>query len=280
MRPGAAALLFVLGLAEGACRDGRARRFRSEIEAGQALSTTHGCGTCHGLTGRGDGPLAKTLTPPPPGLPRRRRVRERRRPAVRGGHHRHRPDPRRRADAVVASICPAASVISWPASSFPSVSQSLEPMPRPNSRSHTPSPLLAALTLVASTGIGAQAPLTVTGAWVREPVPGQPTAAAYALVENRGFSDVQIVAAAADIAGTAEIHEMVRSGDMMKMAPLKSVTVPEQREGGAQARRTPRDAVRAEEAREGRRHRDADVHDQQRRNRVQAAAPVRKAQMP
>lgn len=84
----------------------------------------------------------------------------------------------------------------------------------------------AALILITGSGLGAQAPLTVTGAWVREPVPGRPQTAAYAIVENTGSNDVQIVAAAADLAGTVEIHEMVRSGDMMKMAPVKGVTVP------------------------------------------------------
>ena len=72
----------------------------------------------------------------------------------------------------------------------------------------------------------AQAPLTVSGAWVREPVPGRPQAAAYGVIENPGTTDVQIVGASADVAGAVELHEMVRSGDMMKMSPVKSVTVP------------------------------------------------------
>lgn len=86
--------------------------------------------------------------------------------------------------------------------------------------------LCAALLLSASFGLHAQSPLTVTDAWVREPVPGRPSTGAYAIVENRGSSDLQIVAATADVAGAVEIHEMIRSGDMMKMAPVKSVTVP------------------------------------------------------
>jgi len=72
----------------------------------------------------------------------------------------------------------------------------------------------------------AQAPLTVSGAWVREPVPGRPQTAAYAVVENSGAADLQIVSASTDAAGAVELHEMVRSGDMMKMAPVKSITVP------------------------------------------------------
>lgn len=86
--------------------------------------------------------------------------------------------------------------------------------------------VLAALVLSAATAAVAQAPLTVSGAWVREPVPGRPATAAYAVLENPGAADVEVVSATADFAGTVELHEMVRSGDMMKMAPVKSITVP------------------------------------------------------
>ena len=37
----------------------------AEIRQGQNLYATNGCGSCHGLDGRGDGPLAKTLAPRP-----------------------------------------------------------------------------------------------------------------------------------------------------------------------------------------------------------------------
>jgi copper(I)-binding protein len=72
----------------------------------------------------------------------------------------------------------------------------------------------------------AQAPFNVSAAWVREPVPGRPQTAAYAVVENPGKADLQIVSASSDAAGAVELHEMVRTGDMMKMAPVKSITVP------------------------------------------------------
>lgn len=72
----------------------------------------------------------------------------------------------------------------------------------------------------------AQAAVRVTSAWVREPVPGRTMAAAYAVLENTGASDCQIVAASAEVAGTVELHEMVRSGDMMKMAPVKAIALP------------------------------------------------------
>jgi copper(I)-binding protein len=85
---------------------------------------------------------------------------------------------------------------------------------------------LLAVLLFVTAGVHAQAPLAVTGAWVREPVPGRASTAAYAVFENRGTSEVQIVAATADVARIGEIHEMVRSGDVMRMAPVRSLTVP------------------------------------------------------
>lgn len=75
-------------------------------------------------------------------------------------------------------------------------------------------------------GAVAQSTVTVSGVWVRETVPGRNVTAAYAVVENPGSTDLQITGASADVAGRVEMHEMTRSGDMMKMAPVKTITVP------------------------------------------------------
>jgi len=71
-----------------------------------------------------------------------------------------------------------------------------------------------------------QAALTIADAWGREPGAGRLITAAYAVVGNPGAAEIQIVGASADAAGSVEMHEMIRSGDMMKMAPVQSVTVP------------------------------------------------------
>lgn len=85
----------------------------------------------------------------------------------------------------------------------------------------------AVAVLVAGLGVAeAQAPLTASGAWVREPVPGRTVTAGFVVIENPGAADIQVVGASSDVAGTVELHEMVRSGDMMKMAPVKSIVVP------------------------------------------------------
>lgn len=75
-------------------------------------------------------------------------------------------------------------------------------------------------------GAVAQSTVTVSGMWVRETVPGRNVTAAYAVVENPGSADLQITGASAEVAGRVELHEMTRSGDMMKMSPVKTITVP------------------------------------------------------
>jgi high-affinity iron transporter len=67
MRPGVG-LVLVVSLCAGACAgqaDQAAESAAQDIERGKTLYAANGCGTCHGLTGRGDGPIAKTMTPPP-----------------------------------------------------------------------------------------------------------------------------------------------------------------------------------------------------------------------
>ena len=57
-------------------------------------------------------------------------------------------------------------------------------------------------------------------------MPGRPTTAAYAVVENPGAKEVILVSATSDAAAKVELHEMVRSGDMMKMQQVKEIKVP------------------------------------------------------
>jgi copper(I)-binding protein len=86
--------------------------------------------------------------------------------------------------------------------------------------------IACAVILLSAAALSAQDKLTVTGAWVREPVPGRPTTAAYAVVENPGAKEVVLVSATSDAAAKVELHEMIRSGDMMKMQQVKEIKVP------------------------------------------------------
>ena len=71
-------------------------------------------------------------------------------------------------------------------------------------------------------------------------------------VENPGATELRIVRVAADVAGSVEMHEMTRAGDMMRMAPVKAVTVP-RRSRSVRAGRSAPDVVRPETPAEGRR---------------------------
>ncbi len=59
------ALILVVGVLAAACQDNQAQQIATDAEKGRQLYAANGCGTCHGLQGAGDGPIAKTLTPPP-----------------------------------------------------------------------------------------------------------------------------------------------------------------------------------------------------------------------
>jgi high-affinity iron transporter len=64
MRP-RVGIVVLASLLAGACDGRQDETLAQEIERGKALYGANGCGTCHGQTGRGDGPVARTLHPPP-----------------------------------------------------------------------------------------------------------------------------------------------------------------------------------------------------------------------
>jgi copper(I)-binding protein len=193
---------FLLANLAAGCTDGSAEVVADEIERGRVLYAANGCGTCHGITGQGDGPLAKTLTPPP------RDFRDA--AAFKNG-----TAPSAVANTIATGLTRDGGQMQ---SYFHLSSQERHLLARfVISLRDAPGPSKASLT---------QAPLAVTGAWVREPIPGRAVAAAYAVVENTSASDIQIASVSTDVAATVEMHEMTRSGDMMKMAPVKSIAVP------------------------------------------------------
>ena len=59
------AVVLAGGLLVVACQQDTSGAREAEVARGRDLYGQHGCATCHGLTGRGDGPVGKTLTPPP-----------------------------------------------------------------------------------------------------------------------------------------------------------------------------------------------------------------------
>jgi periplasmic copper chaperone A len=80
----------------------------------------------------------------------------------------------------------------------------------------------AALTLAASTL--AEAPVKVEGAWVRSTAPGQQGTAAF--MKLTAQQPMQIVGVSTPMAGTSDLHEMKREGDVMTMRPVEKLDLP------------------------------------------------------
>jgi copper(I)-binding protein/cytochrome c553 len=194
----AVGLVVLTALQAAACTEGTVEALAHEIEQGRVLYAANGCGTCHGLTGRGDGPIGKTLHPPPRDF--------------------------RDAAAFKNGADPAA-VASTIATGLTRDGGQMQSYFHLSTRERH---LLAryVISLRETDRAEARDALRITSAWVREPIPGNPTTAAYAVLENAAPTDVQIVSVSADVAGEVELHSMMRTGDMMKMAPVKDVAVP------------------------------------------------------
>jgi copper(I)-binding protein len=71
---------------------------------------------------------------------------------------------------------------------------------------------------------GAVEAVKVTNAWVRAPVPGQPTAAAY--LDITSDRNVAVVAAGSPAAGRVEMHSMTMDGGIMRMRALPRIELP------------------------------------------------------
>ncbi len=68
------------------------------------------------------------------------------------------------------------------------------------------------------------AQVTVSNAWVRATMPGQPVAAAF--MEIQSDVDAKLVAAKSPVIPRVEVHEMKMAGDVMKMRQVKSIALP------------------------------------------------------
>jgi len=73
-------------------------------------------------------------------------------------------------------------------------------------------------------GVAADETLRVSGAWVPPTVPGQTVGAAY--MQLRSAQDAALVKVEADVAPTAEIHQMTTVNDVMLMRRLAQVNLP------------------------------------------------------
>jgi periplasmic copper chaperone A len=72
--------------------------------------------------------------------------------------------------------------------------------------------------------VAAHAQVDVTEAWVRGTVPGQKATGAF--MQIKANSAATLVGATSPVAGTVEIHEMRRDGDVMRMRAVPKIELP------------------------------------------------------
>lgn len=88
-------------------------------------------------------------------------------------------------------------------------------------------PERAVLLLVALAGVGPAyaAALDITGAWLRQPPPGQTGAAIYMELHNGGAAPLAVVGARVEGAASAAIHGHSNADGMMRMYPVPRLEI-------------------------------------------------------
>lgn len=72
----------------------------------------------------------------------------------------------------------------------------------------------------------AQASLTVSDPWMRQPMAAAQQTGAFLVIENRTTEKRQLVSASSPVADKVELHTMSMDGGMMKMTQVKAIDVP------------------------------------------------------
>ena len=67
--------------------------------------------------------------------------------------------------------------------------------------------------------------LSVSDAWVRNPLIADQPGAAYLVIQNNGVAD-KLLSVTSDVAQTIELHESMESNGMMQMSPVPNIPIP------------------------------------------------------
>mgnify|MGYP001333973401 CR=1 FL=1 len=70
------------------------------------------------------------------------------------------------------------------------------------------------------------ADLVIEHPWARASIGAARTGAAYMTIRNEGTAPDRLVAAASEVAETAELHTHVAEGDVMRMRPVAAIEIP------------------------------------------------------
>ncbi|MBD3810651.1 MAG: copper chaperone PCu(A)C [Betaproteobacteria bacterium] len=82
--------------------------------------------------------------------------------------------------------------------------------------------IAAVFSLAAQTAWAAN--ISVTDAWVRATMPGQPVGGAYMQIQSD--ADARLVGVSSSVVPRVEVHEMKMDGDVMRMREVKTVDLP------------------------------------------------------
>jgi copper(I)-binding protein len=82
--------------------------------------------------------------------------------------------------------------------------------------------IAATACLAAQAGMAAN--ISVSGAWARATMPGQPVSGAYMQIQSD--ADARLVGASSLAVPRVEIHEMKMDGDVMRMREVKAIELP------------------------------------------------------
>lgn len=81
----------------------------------------------------------------------------------------------------------------------------------------------AAVLAVSASAFGAPPALSISNAWSRATVQGQPTGSAFMTIKAN--SDAEIVGVSSAVANTTQLHEMSMTGSTMTMRPIQSLPI-------------------------------------------------------
>ena len=79
---------------------------------------------------------------------------------------------------------------------------------------------LSIVTAFAESAVVKAGDLEITNAWTRATLPGQPVAAGYMTIENKGSEPDHLLSASSNASPMTEVHNMAMEDDIMKMAEL------------------------------------------------------------
>ena len=161
----------------------------NRADEGHQLYMTHGCGTCHGATGLGDGPSAPRLVVPPTDFTNAQAYREGSSPED------------------IARTIRYGTSLPGPMPPFAHISEE------------------DALSLAVWIVSLQTSDIAVRDAWVRETTENRAITSGYLTIDNRGAEDRTLVGVAVEGSSRAELHTIEQGADAV-MRRVESLTIP------------------------------------------------------